>query len=262
MSNYRIAIPSYNRVDELGAKTLKLLEYHGFEKDLIDIFVANQEEYDKYKEKYKDYNIVIGEKGIREIREFVLLNYYEENQAIVFIDDDIEEIFKKDPNQHNKFLQGKVDLKKEIDLAFNECKERKLSLWGIYPLKNPFFMSDKITYDYKFIIGHFFGLVIKKDLCKLSENIGGKDDYERSILHYMKEGGMVRINNLCAKTKYLAPGGIGPVRDQSENCELLMNKYPGLLSLRIKKTGAPNPILRDMRKLETTSSFKIKKKVE
>ena len=253
MTDYRIAIPSYNRVDELGNKTLTLLEKHGFEKDIIDIFVANQEEYDKYKEKYKEYNIVIGEKGIREIREFVLLNYYKENQAIVFIDDDIEHIFKKDPNEKNKFLDLQVDLKKEIDVAFIECKERKLSLWGIYPLKNPFFMKNNITYDYKFIIGHFFGCVIKKDLCKLSENIGGKDDYERSILHYMKEGGMVRINYLCAKTKYLAPGGIGVVRDQSENAKLLMDKYPGLLSLRIKKTGAPNPILRDTRKSRTNS---------
>tara|TARA_R110002096_G_scaffold179662_1_gene356674 strand:- start:278 stop:1033 length:756 start_codon:yes stop_codon:yes gene_type:complete len=248
MTSYRIAIPSYNRVDELGMKTLKLLEKHGFEKDIIDIFVANQEEYDKYKEKYKEYNIVIGEKGIREIREFVLLNYYKENQAIVFIDDDIEHIYKKDPSQQNKFLDLQVDLKKEIDLAFTECKERKLSLWGIYPLKNPFFMKNNITYDYKFIIGHFFGCVIKRDLCKLSENIGGKDDYERSILHYMKEGGMVRLNYLCAKTKYLAPGGIGVVRDQSENAKLLMDKYPGLMSLRMKKTG-PNPILRDMRKV-------------
>jgi hypothetical protein len=59
---YRIAIPSYNRLEQLGQKTLKTLEFHNIDKSIIDIFVANKEQYDLYKNKYPEYNIIIGEK--------------------------------------------------------------------------------------------------------------------------------------------------------------------------------------------------------
>ena len=58
MNNYRVAIPSLNRVKELGEKTLKTLDKHGISKDIIDIFVANEEQEVMYKEAYPEYNII------------------------------------------------------------------------------------------------------------------------------------------------------------------------------------------------------------
>ena len=45
----RFAIPTYKRYKALGEKTLKTLDKFGIDKDVIDIFVNNQEEYEIYK---------------------------------------------------------------------------------------------------------------------------------------------------------------------------------------------------------------------
>ena len=245
---FRIAIPSYQRYKILGEKTLKTLSYHGFPIDIIDIFVANQDEYNQYKSLYPEYNIIIGEKGIRQIREFIFLKWYKEGDHIVSIDDDIE-LFKmitKKDWEKSCFKNDELDLKKEIDFAFEKCIESGRHLWGIYPVDNPFYMKNTVTYDYKFIIGHFFGIIIKKELCSHTPDIGARDDYERSIKHYLSDGGVVRLNYICCKTKYIAEGGIGLERNASATLKLLVDTYPTLVSIKQKKAG-PNPILKDMR---------------
>ena len=107
-------------------------------------------------------------------------------------------------------------------------------------------MKNNITYDYKFIIGHFFGIIIKKELCSHTADIGARDDYERSIKHYLSDGGVVRLNYICCKTKYIAEGGIGVERNGAATLKLLVDTYPNLVSIKQKKDG-PNPILKDMR---------------
>jgi len=243
---YRIAIPSYNRVEGLGQKTLKTLEFHNIDKSIIDIFVANQEQYDLYKSKYPDYNIVIGEKGIRQIREFIFLKHYNEGDKVISFDDDIELIKMKNPRgwEPPGFANDELDLKKEFNIAFEECEKSNRHMWGVYPVDNSLFMKNDISYDYKFIIGHLFGVIIKKEL--LSLKLDQYDDYERSIKHYLADDGVVRLNYLCCKTKYIAEGGIGIERQGDETLKLLVDTYPGLVSIKMKKAG-PNPLLKDKR---------------
>ena len=245
---YRIAIPSYNRVEGLGQKTLKTLEKHGIDKSIIDIFVANQEQYDLYKNNYPDYNIIIGEKGIRQIREFIFLKHYNEGDKVISFDDDIELIKMKNPRgwEPPSFANDELDLKKEFNLAFEQCEKSGRHLWGVYPVDNSMFMKNDISYDYKFIIGHMFGIIIKKDLCSHTPDIGARDDYERTIKHYLADGGVVRLNYICCKTKYIAEGGIGIDRQGEETLKLLVDTYPGLVSIKMKKAG-PNPLLKDKR---------------
>jgi len=245
---YRIAIPSYNRVEGLGQKTLKTLEKHGIDKSIIDIFVANQEQYDLYKNNYPDYNIIIGEKGIRQIREFIFLKHYNEGDKIISIDDDIELIKMKNPRgwEPPSFANDELDLKKEFDLAFEQCEKSGRHLWGVYPVDNAMFMKNDISYDYKFIIGHLFGIKIRKDMLNITPDIDAYEDYERCIKHYIADGGVVRLNYICCKTKYLAVGGMGKDRDFDGCLKLLVDTYPGLVSIKMKKAG-PNPVLKDKR---------------
>jgi hypothetical protein len=245
---YRIAIPSYNRVEQLGQKTLKTLEFHNIDKSIIDIFVANKEQYDLYKNKYPEYNIIIGEKGIRQIREFIFLKYYNEGDKVISFDDDIELIKMINPRGWEPvgFTNDELDLKKEFDLAFRECEKSGRHMWGVYPVDNCLFMKNNISYDYKFIIGHLFGVIVKKELLNHTPDIGARDDYERSIKHYIADGGVVRLNYLCCKTKYIAEGGIGIDREGEKTLKLLVETYPDLVSIKMKKAG-PNPLLKDKR---------------
>ena len=45
----RIAIPSYNRYDSISDKSLKVLFEAGYKPNMIDLFVADKEQYKLYK---------------------------------------------------------------------------------------------------------------------------------------------------------------------------------------------------------------------
>ena len=57
-----------------------------------------------------------------------------------------------------------------------------------------------------------------------------KEDYERSIKYYLKDGGLVRFNNVCARTNcYQEPGGMQVERTKQrihDSAVLFMSKIP------------------------------------
>jgi predicted CoA-binding protein len=63
--SYQVAIPSYKRYEILKTQTLPTLDKLGADRDKIHIFVANEDEAEKYKETIgENYRIVIGQRGI------------------------------------------------------------------------------------------------------------------------------------------------------------------------------------------------------
>ena len=77
----KVAIPSFNRYNDL--KTIHHL-------DGLDIYLfVVEEEYEEYRTLYGDKcKIIIGEKGLMNQRNF-MSNYFEENEIICYMDDDI-----------------------------------------------------------------------------------------------------------------------------------------------------------------------------
>ena len=91
---YVVAIPTYNRIEEVCKKTLTTLKDGGVSKNRIYLFVANKQQYDLYEQQVPKnlYNkIIIGKKGITNQRIFIS-QYFPENQYVVSMDDDVEEI--------------------------------------------------------------------------------------------------------------------------------------------------------------------------
>ena len=90
----RIAIPSYNRHESINNKSLKVLYNAGYKPDIIDLFVANSDQYKLYRKVvHDDINIIIG-KGLKNIREFII-DYYPENMELLCMDDDVPMIKMK-----------------------------------------------------------------------------------------------------------------------------------------------------------------------
>ena len=246
----KICIPSYERYDTINDKSIGLLLNYGFRPDEIDLFVANQEQYDKYKSVVpEDINIIIAVKGLKEVREFIF-DYYEQDEKLLCLDDDIEEIRELYCDSLNNPKLRTVDnLKEIVDKGFDECEKNSLKLWGLYPVQgNPFWMgnSNDITTDYKFIIGNFFGCI---NCSRMNEvNVSNIDDYERSIRSYKIYGGSVRLNHYSAKTNFKKNSGgaqSDPDRDIKIKIDyqILKNTYPNLITFRNKKDGL-NPILK------------------
>ena len=137
--------------------------------------------------------------------------------------------------------------------------------WGVYPVDNPYFMKpttnnkdDYVSINLKFLIGYLTG--VKNNKKAEIRTIGDKEDYERTIKYYLKDGGVLRYNNICCNTKcYKEPGGIQATRkkeDSLRNAMKLMKDYPNLVRINnSRKSGFAEIRLHDKTK---SKSFKKK----
>ena len=241
----KIVIPSYQRSSSINEKSLKTLYESGYLPQDIDLFVANEEEYDAYRAQvHIDINIIIGCKGLKNIRNFIF-NYYDEGEHLLCLDDDIEGLKTLVPNERLKDL---IDFKDIVRQGFDLCDEHSLKLWGLFTCCNPRFMNntEAVTTDYKFIIGNFFGVINCRDMNQV--NVEDIDDYERSIRSYQLYGGSVRLNHVAAKTKFLKNEGGAQADEQrfdtiNQSIEKLKDIYPDMFYLKKKKSGIGKTII-------------------
>ena len=237
MVNYVVAIPTYNRSDVITNKTLKTLIEGNVSKNRIYLFVANKAQYKLYEEAvpksmYKE--IIIGKIGITNQRKFIS-RFFPENQYIVSVDDDVEELLLLKGTDKLVKIQNVSDF---FEDAYKMLKKEKLFIWGIYPVRNAFFMKPKITTDLRFIIGVLFGYINRHNK-KLEPSVDTKEDYELSILYYKMDGGVLRFNNITAKTKFNAEGGLGKDRFEryQKSAEYLKKKYPDIITIFHRGNG-------------------------
>jgi hypothetical protein len=238
-SGYIIAIPSYNRAHELSKKTLKLLNNYKVNPEIIYIFVANEEEeliYKTFLNKDNYNKIIVGELGIRNQRKFIS-KYFPEGQRIVSIDDDVRAIVEFVKKNEYKDIENFNEL---INYFFSNCISNNSFLWGIYPTPNPFWMSDKIHKNLKFIIGVFHGYINRHDEVLYPDiKSEGKEDLEQSILFYKKDKIILRFDKYCFKSTFNAPGGLGQDRFvMNQNAQdYLVEAYPDICHRKFKKSG-------------------------
>lgn len=244
--DYRIAIPTFKRYEGLK-KSLSTLEKYGINKTIIDIFVNNEDEYKIYYPLYKEYNIIVGETGMKEIREFIF-NYYKEGSLILCMDDDITDL-KKLCERTGKLVD--IDnLKNIIEDGFNLIKKNKTIMWGVSPTSNPFFMNMKVSKNMVLCGGWFFGVIIDKDCLKLS--VSQYEDYERTIKVFKKYGNIIRLNYITAITKYCKKDSGGMNDDSRINImlrdiDILSSNYKDFVSVVDKKSSiiGVNPKLKN-----------------
>jgi hypothetical protein len=205
-SDYLIAIPSYDRVETLKTKTIALIERNGLPKKAVHIFVANKEEEKKYKDALPDYKIIVAPvKGILKTRNFIT-KYFKDGQKLVHFDDDIEEVLEKVSKSKEGKEMRKVNLKEFIPKAFAEIDKLGLSMWGVNPVNNPFYMSNNVSTDLRYIVGAFRGIINRHDIILKFSN--QKEDVENTIRAFIRDGGVLRYNGITVKTRWYAPGGI------------------------------------------------------
>lgn len=239
MSNFVVAIPSYNRENIITTKTLQTLKDGGIPPRKIYIFVANKQQYNLYnnlvpKNLYNE--LIIGKKGIIEQRKFIS-SWFPEGQYIVSIDDDVDEI--QILNKKGKLVKLE-DINNLFISSYKLLKKEGLYIWGIYPVRNDFFMKPTITTDLRFIIGILFGYINRHDKrLNPSSHIKSKEDYEQTILYYKMDGGVLRYNFIATKTRFNAEGGLGKDRQKmnADAANYLKQKYPDIITIFHRKNG-------------------------
>jgi hypothetical protein len=259
-NDYVVAIPSYDRPEILKEKTLNTLISQGIKPEKIEIFVANTDEEKRYKSilDKKDYNkIIVGVKGLLEQRNFIN-KYYPIGKYIIEIDDDVEGIFKKKNSIKTDRSMIKINLDTFINEAYDILKEKNLYIWGINPVFNTYFTYNKITTDLRYIVGAFFGLINRHDKDILLKLESDKEDVERTILYYKKDGGVMRFNNILIKTNYYGEGGLQSeygdkekrLKEGKRRVEKLKELYPEYGTIKQRPSGVWEFVLKRNPKLE------------
>lgn len=251
--NYRIAIPSYKRATRLRDSTLALLYRHHVPGERIDVFVADVSEQAVYASTLDPMTygrLIVAVPGMGAVRNF-MTDFYEEGEPILFIDDDITDFLTKD--------EAPLDFCAFVEKGFAECAAAGLRLWGIYPVANRYFMREKSTDGLTYIVGCFYGVFNNRNL---HVTLDDKEDFERTILYYDTDGGVLRYGGVAPITRYYkTPGGMMETRTIQRilaSAQTLVDRYPQYCRLNLtKKSGhAEVRLLRLKRraKVETASA--------
>jgi hypothetical protein len=237
--DYHLAIPSHRRAKLLGDKTLHFLKESKGPKPTI--YVADEEDLTAYRNLYPDLPILLAPKGIAATRNFIQ-DSQPIGKKIVFIDDDIIDIFHLDVKNHHintvtsKPKKYKVrDFDALVQEGFASAEKAGTSWWGVMPTDHTLCMKPAIRRNLCYINGSLFGVInsrvsVKENHC---------EDFERSLRYWVKEGKLCRLEFVGLLTKYLKnPGGLQETRNEvmtSESAHRIMDEFPTLCKIRKKK---------------------------
>lgn len=256
---YRVVIPSYQRPEQLVAKTLTTLHSKGVPLSLVDVFLHdNDPRVDDYLNLliYTDVTPVITPaRGIGEQRQ-AIVSHYPAGAKLVGMDDDIEEVIATTgprwahvfnvPNLHTKF-----------QLMFEWLELEDLHVWGTAPVNNPFFMKpwgSVPSVGLKLCMFTMFGWVNRPGHPVHTQTVRYKDEQEFSLRAWWYDGAVLRADDMAVKTVFYAEGGCtaaGRNWQQVEDSVIsLMQQWPDLI-VRNTKKGSEWPEVKLARRKRT-----------
>jgi hypothetical protein len=252
-SDWIIAIPSYRRATTLRDKTLTLLRHYRIPPARIHVFVASKEEETTYRatlEPGSYGHLHIAEPGMAAVRNYIT-RFFPVGRQIFNMDDDIRGFIEwsATAGRHERPLR---DLSAAITAGFTAARRTGHRLFGFYPVANGFFMRDgPPTTDLKYIIGAVWGIV-NPGAAALTVTIDDKEDYLRTVIMYLLDGGVLRFNNIAPQSAYYKePGGMQEERTMKrirDSAEAMVSAFPDLVKINLtKKSGMPEVRLRDSR---------------
>jgi hypothetical protein len=96
-------------------------------------------------------------------------------------------------------------------------------------------MRPTITRDLRYIMGGLYGVINRR----IHVTLDDKEDFERTMLYYNRDNGVIRYNDIAAITKcYTEPGGMQVTRTKERihaSAVALAERWPHLCRLNLKK---------------------------
>lgn len=274
---WKVVVPSYNRVEGFRTKTLATLQKYNIPPDRIYLFVANEEQKTLYEaglEPGSVGHIVVGEKGLPQVRNFIF-EFFPKGTPLVSFDDDVRGFVRLDEKGKGLREVKPAELPKLFDLAFDHCTNVGARFWGDYPVPNAFFMSNTISYDLKFVMGSFWGCFNPGKDVRITIGHGEKEDYMRTIQFWEQDKAVVRLNFLSHKTAtYNEAGGLQTdganvrLEREKETVKTMLAKWPQYVRANPRRKGPFPEILlirqpvEGVRKVDLDNRRKTRKQVD
>lgn len=241
--DYQVAIPSYQRPQELVGKTLRTLEEKGVTFDRITVFLHHTDpflsEYAEALDMLDVKSVVTSANGIGEQR-LAILEHYDLGERVVSIDDDITDVMSATgKNWRTEYTVPSLDA--FFRQMFFEIDQRELSIWGTAPVDNPFFMTpDRISEGLKLVMYTMYGFINRGSDHPIHEQtVRYKDEQEFSLRAWWYDGGVARSESVAVKTEFFTAGGCqaaGRTFEQvEESVQSLLCQWPDLIRRNDKR---------------------------
>lgn len=241
--------------------TLPMLEKFGCDPKRVTIFVANDDEYKKYRAAIPlHYEIVKAQLGLLEVKRFYH-NYYKPGTRLFNVQDDIYDLKEKDGDA---LIEYSGTLDELVELGFSVSEKVQASMWGINPTGNAMFMKDHISVGLKFIYGAIYGDYAGNPSVlgtRILEMPSG-EDWENTLSAFARDGSLVRIEWVAPVSRLFAKGGMDDYLkskqttreiDHETHLSAIAAYYPDLVSTYRKAGNVLNL------RLKTLPSTKIPK---
>jgi len=230
--NIKYIIPSYQRANKFTDLTYKFLKDQDI--DLQDVWLILRED-DPQLEMYGMIpvnHLLTDTKGIG-MTHNEITSFFDAGDYLVELDDDLKHIIDTERKPITNFKEVCIEM-------FQQLESKKLSFGGTYSVPNPMFMKacKEYTTDLRYMLGCVRFRINRKDII-LETNYA--EDMENCILHYIRDGGILKNNYIAPVTKNYSPGGCDGsgrnIETEKKDKEHLANKYPDHCTLFQRKNG-------------------------
>ena len=154
----------------------------------------------------------------------------------VQLDDDIKGMFRLSHDGKSLEKISNAEIFTFFKEAFEICRKNNTKLWGVYPIKNHFFMSHRID-PAGFCIGSCCGIIPSEIRARKESDL--KEDYDLTLQHILKYKKVARFNHLCLDAiHYTNKGGCQGFRNETREkaaVDYLISEYPTMVRLNPKR---------------------------
>jgi hypothetical protein len=243
-----ICIPTYDRADTISEDTIGTLLGYGTPPEKIHVFVGPKGDYTQPKAEHPTINWHTAPAGYGHAQNHIR-QQFPAGHRMVLMDDDVRGIRRLAPggkNLEDLDAQGWEDL---TSSAFEQCRRERVTLWGLNATGNHFYMRNRSVVGLYFAIGNCFGY-INDPTIRVQEP--SKQDYEITLIHYERDGGVLRVDDHTAhgrpmrtfKGGQVAAQGDARVQAEHEAQAGLLRRFPALVHPKDGKSGYPEIALR------------------
>jgi hypothetical protein len=175
-------------------------------------------------------------KGLTIPRQFAR-DMFSPEEHLVFIDDDIQRIREL----RNDALHDVTDFDAMVAEGFQRMRDASACLWGIYPVANRGWQSDRVQVDTALCVSGLYGC--RNDILPEPTTDDGEDS-ARQLAILASGGHVVRMCRYGIQSVYWRPGdktGIQRTYESStEVFKRLAAEHPNRVTFIVKRNGQPN----------------------